>query len=289
MASAAATASAAAANARTPHLERLHVIGRNARNRAATVGSPRFRNRVNRIGLHGLHVDLDDQMAAIRMRGVGKSFALGDQIRRSLRSNPSGSIAFGSKGLRPVVQAVCPLNPGIRRLSGCIRRSDGAPLHRVVLTKLRNVAQHDGGTASLAPGLPANRHRGSQVRLHVPLVGRVHVLLHRVRRVERFVHARRDIRRLEHVEKARLRMEPRQRAPAAQHGRKARGNHRRALASRALVRQIERRSPTISRLRMHSPAHYKIAPCPNSLIARAESSSHASFSSLFSHTTVEPS
>ena len=69
-------------------------------------------------------------------------------------------------------------------------------------------------------------------------------------------------------------MEPRQRAPAAQHGRKARGNHRRALAPRALVRQIERRSPTLVRPRMHSPAHYKIAPCPNSLIARAESSSH---------------
>ena len=260
-------------------------VGRNARDGAAAVGSPRFLDCVDRIGLHGLDVDLDNQMTAVRMRGVGQSFALSDQIRRLLRRNPSGSLAFGSEGLRPVVQAVCPLNPGIPRLS----RSDSAPLHRVVRIRHRNVAQHDGGTVGLAPGLPANRHRGSQVRLHVPLVGRVHVLLHRARRVERFVHARRDVGRLEHVEKARLRMEPRQRAPAAQHGRKARGNHRRALASRALARQIEHRSPALGRLRMHSPAHYKIAPCPNSLIARAESSSHASFSSLFSHTTVEPS
>ena len=222
------------------------------------------------------------------MRGAGQSRARVDQIRGSIDS-PSGSLAFGSEGIRPVVQAVCSLNPEIPRLRGDARLRDDTPNHRVVRIRHRNVAQHDGGTVGLAPGLPANRHRGSQVRLHVPLVGRVHVLFHRARRVERFVHARRDVRRLEHVEKARFRMEPRQRAPAAQHGCKARGNHRRALASRALARQIEHRSPALGRLRMHSPAHYKIAPCPNSLIARAESSSHASFSSLFSHTTVEPS
>jgi len=227
-------------------------------------------------------------MTIVHRRRVGQGRARVDQIRGSIDS-PSGSLAFGSERFRPVVQAVCPLNPGIPKLGGCIRRSDGTPNHRVVRIGLRNVAQHDGGTVGLAPDLPANRHRSPQVRLHISLVGRVHVLLHRMRRVETLVHARRDVRRLEHVEKARLRMEPRQRAPAAQHGRKARGNHRRALAPRALVRQIERRSPTLVRPRMHSPAHYKIAPCPNSLIARAESSSHASFSSLFSHTTVEPS